>query len=73
MDIKTTASDEGRIVALQAGFAALVQMASRDNPKVRETLIGYLEETGMNPVNASSSSAFYELAEMIRGMGYIHE
>ncbi|MBY4585243.1 Uncharacterised protein [Enterobacter hormaechei] len=73
MDIKTTATNEGRIVALQVGFTALVHMLSRDNPKIRDTLINHLEETGMNPVNASSSPAFYELAEMIRDMGHIHE
>ncbi|HAS0869464.1 TPA: hypothetical protein I3305_004785 [Enterobacter hormaechei subsp. oharae] len=73
MDIKTTATNEGRIVALQVGFTALVHMLGRDNPKIRDTLINHLEETGMNPVNVSSSPAFYELAEMIRDMGHIHE
>ncbi|MFT4289918.1 hypothetical protein [Enterobacter sp.] len=73
MDIKTTATDEGRIVALQVGFTALVQMLSKDNPQVRDALFNHLEETGMNPVNAASSSSLYELAELIRGVGYIHE
>lgn len=73
MDIKTTATDEGRIVALQVGFTALVQMLSKENPQIQNALVNHLEETGMNPVNASFSSAFYELAELIRGVGYIHE
>ncbi len=73
MDIQTTATDEGRIIALQVGFSTLVHMLSRDNPKIRDALVNHLEETGMNPVNASSSSAFYELAEMIRAVGHINE
>ncbi|MCE0845944.1 hypothetical protein LVQ79_10350 [Buttiauxella sp. A2-C1_F] len=73
MDIQTTATDEGRIIALQVGFSTLVHMLSKDNPKFRDVLVNHLEETGMNPINASSSSAFYELAELLRGVGHINE
>lgn len=66
MEIKTVANDEGRIIALQVGFAALVKLMSQSNPEVFHKLINYLEETGMNPENAVSAAAFHELIEMIR-------
>lgn len=68
MDIQTTATDEGRLIALQVGFAALVNLWGGENPELKSSLINYLEETGMNPANSKSSAAFHELIEIIRGM-----
>ncbi|PWW10403.1 hypothetical protein DFO57_11320 [Pantoea sp. AG702] len=66
--IQTNADDEGRIVALQVGFAALVDLWGRDNPEMKSKLIAYLESTGMDPENKKSSSSFHELIEVIRGL-----
>lgn len=66
MEIKTIANDEGRIIALQVAFSALVKLMSQSNPEIFNKLINNLEETGMNPENAGSAAAFHELIEMIR-------
>ncbi|WP_158783272.1 hypothetical protein [Pantoea sp. BAV 3049] len=73
MDIQSNANDEGRIIALQVALSSLVHILSKENNKLRDVLVNHLEETGMNPANTSSSSAFYELAELIQCVGHIHE
>lgn len=68
MDIQTTATDDGRIIALQVGFVALVELLGRQNPDLHKMLVSYLEKTGMDPVNHRSSAAFHELIQMIQGL-----
>lgn len=73
MDIQTNATDDGRIIALQVAFVALVELLGRDSPELHKKLVSFLEKTGMDPVNHRSSAAFHELIEMIRGMEDIRE
>ncbi|EPS8085112.1 hypothetical protein ACVHVJ_001106 [Salmonella enterica subsp. enterica serovar Newport] len=68
MEIHSKATDEGRIIALQVGFIALVELLSRETPAIGQKIASYLEETGMRPANVNSSAAFYELSELVRGM-----
>ncbi|ECF1925694.1 hypothetical protein P4464_002317 [Salmonella enterica] len=73
MEIHSKATDRGRIIALQVGFAALVEFLSKENPFVGEKITKYLEDTGMDPENKDSSAAFYELAEIIIGLKELRE
>lgn len=65
MEIQSKATYRGRIIALQTGFAALVEFLSKENPSVGEKMSKYLESTGMDPKNKDSSAAFYELVDII--------
>ncbi|PBI78975.1 hypothetical protein [Rahnella victoriana] len=68
MDIQTTATDDGRIIALQVALSALVELIGRDNATLHKNLISFLERTGMDPVNTRSSAAFHELIQIIQAM-----
>ncbi|EJJ0038564.1 hypothetical protein VQ229_005023 [Salmonella enterica] len=68
MEIHSKATDEGRIIALQVGFVALVELLSKETPAIGQKIASYLEETGMRPANVNSSAAFDELSEFVRGM-----
>ncbi|MGP4140966.1 hypothetical protein [Sodalis praecaptivus] len=68
MQIHSKATDDGRMIALQVAFTALVDLWGRDRPELKKKLISFLEETGMDPENKRSSAAFYELIEMIRAL-----
>ncbi|EGJ5261566.1 hypothetical protein IM977_004539 [Salmonella enterica subsp. enterica serovar Typhimurium] len=72
MEIRSKATDEGRIMALQVGFAALVDLLSRENPQIGYKVAKYLEDTGMRPANINSSASFYELSEIVRTMEALH-
>jgi len=65
MDIQTTATDDGRIIALQVALSALVELIGRDSATLHKNLISFLERTGMAPVNTRSSAAFHELIQII--------
>jgi hypothetical protein len=73
MNIQTNATNEGRIIALQVALSALIDLWGRDNPENKDKLLNLLERTGMDPINANSSSSFHELIEMIRGLEEIRE
>ncbi len=73
MEIHSNATYRGRIIALQTGFAALVELLSREKPFIGEKITRYLEDTGMLPENKDSSAAFYELAEIIEGLKALRE
>ncbi|HCM1919303.1 TPA: hypothetical protein N3A33_005404 [Salmonella enterica subsp. salamae serovar 28:r:e,n,z15] len=73
MEIHSQATDRGRIIALQIGFSALVELLSRETPYIGDKIIKYLEDTGMDPENKNSAAAFYELIEIITGLKELRE
>ncbi|ANF57603.1 hypothetical protein [Halotalea alkalilenta] len=60
--------DAGRVVALQVGFAALIELVGRERPELRQRVLECLRQTGENPANAHLQSAFTELTEMVEGL-----